>query len=219
MISSYRSGFGGCASTGALILGLLLFSRTVAPAEWTITEKLYGFVGDDVQELHAGYEAVVGRRSLQLGGRLHGRVNSEYKDEEEWGAFGMLIWDETDSAVQVGAGYQQKAPETGTSPAFELRLIPRQSELSRTIFYAQYEEDGAGLGGGFRLEWMSEIGDRVDVEFLLDASWFEELDEDIDGFGAVLYEPSRTYRMIHIGPAIWLDSDRTALGGMISIRP
>lgn len=179
-------------------------------AQWQFNEDLSLFSTLDAMELRADYGFYSGWEPWGVGASLQGFYDSA--DEEEYGGMVFAGYAGNERALRIGGGYQQRARETGSSSVAELRYIRKVDSAAELEFYVQDEFDAAGLGAGIRLHLYADVNDWVDLDLLVDASYFEELKEDLDGFAAILFEPVQRMDVLHIGPAVSLDEDDLEVG-------
>jgi hypothetical protein len=179
-------------------------------AQWEYTEDLSLFTDLDRVVLRTDYGLYSGWEPWGVGGSLHGFYDSA--DEEEYGGMIFAGYAGTDTALRIGGGYQQRDQETGGSPVAELRWVHKFDPVADLEFYIQNEFDAAGVGAGIRWHLYADVTDSIDLDILIDASYFEELDEDLDGFAAILFEPLQRIDALHIGPALTLDEEEVRLG-------
>lgn len=179
-------------------------------SQWEYTEDLSLFTTLEQVELRADYRLYSGWAPWGVGGSLHGFYDSE--DEEEYGGMVFAGYAGHEKALRIGGGYQQRDQETGSSPVVELRWIHKFDPIADLEFYLQDEVDGAGFGAGIRGHLYAEVTDWIDLDILVDASYFEELNEDLDGYAAILFEPLQRMDVLHIGPAVALDEEAVQVG-------
>jgi len=189
-----------------------VFCLLVLPvsAQVDYTEDLSLFASLNRVQVRADYGLYSGWSPWGVGAALHGFYDSA--DEEEFG--GLIFAGHTDgeTALRIGGGYQQRDAETGSSPVVDLRWVRKFDPFADLQLYGQNELDGAGLGVGIRFHFYAEVTSWMDINVLLDASYFEEIEEDLDGYASILIEPFRGMDMIHVGPAVSLDEDEVEVG-------
>lgn len=198
-----------------MILAGLWVLPSLSRAQWEYTEDVSFFTDLDQVELRADYGLYSGWEPWGVGASLHGFYDSE--DEEEYSGMVFAGYAGNESALRVGGGYQQRDQKTGGSPVIELRWVHKFDQVADLEFYIQDEFDAAGVGAGIRWHLYAEVTDWLDLDVLLDASYFEELNEDLDGYAAILFEPLQRMDVLHIGPAVALDEEETRVGVILVV--
>ena len=184
-------------------------------AEWDYTEDLSLFSDFDQIELRADYGIYSGWEPWGVGASLHGFYDSG--GEEEYGGMVFAGYAGHERALRIGGGYQQRDQETGGSPVAELRWVRKFDSVADLELYLQDEFDAAGLGAGVRFHLYVDVTDWIDLDVLIDAAYFEELEEDVDGYASILFEPFQRMDVLHIGPALALDEEEVQLGLIVVV--
>ena len=179
-------------------------------AQFDFTEDLSLFANLERVQVRADYGFYSGWEPWGIGGSLHGFYDTD--DEEEYAGLIFAGYAEGDTAFRIGGGYQQRDQATDASPVIEARWVRKLEPFADFELYVQDELDGAGLGLGLRYHLVAEVLDWIDLDVLLEASYFEELKEDLDGYAAILFEPFSHIDVLHIGPAVSLDEDGVEVG-------